>query len=380
MQDMKMQNKKNIGNSCTFRKCVTGNTGIRCRAANRDENTRKVRITGNFSRKFSLLSFSNHIAAIFSHTTFPILSGTQIHWHASTIQCHTSMAKCVAGWRSSARLAETRHRAAVAEEAELGRCWHGELPSGVKTDVRLQSNRTSCGQSVERIPRRQRSFAALVSLLEEAFNGTGHATCLVPGHTYWQTPGHSTWPSWPVGGVRLCRLCRPWHSTAATSDRSWHVGRCAGVDSGILDLCRTQQVSFKVSFNGQLFSKQSLLFGVPQGSVLGSLLYLLYTVELEQLILRHGLHSAHPPVWRRQTSLNQRYCQRCTGSRSQAHIFACLRPWRQWVDENQQTAAEPDQDAGNVALLRPAAEASWHQRHLGVVDHRTDHRGSTARK
>jgi len=49
---------------------------------------------------------------------------------------------------------------------------------------------------------------------------------------------------------------------------------------------RTQQVSF----NGQLSSKQSLLFGVPQGSTLGPLLYLLYTAELEQLILRHGLH------------------------------------------------------------------------------------------
>ena len=49
---------------------------------------------------------------------------------------------------------------------------------------------------------------------------------------------------------------------------------------------RTQQVTFK----GQLSSKQSVLFGVLQGSVLGPLLYLLYTAELEQLILRRGLH------------------------------------------------------------------------------------------
>jgi len=49
---------------------------------------------------------------------------------------------------------------------------------------------------------------------------------------------------------------------------------------------RTQQVTF----NGQLSSKQLLLFGVLQGSVLGLLLlHLLYNAELEQLILCHGL-------------------------------------------------------------------------------------------
>jgi len=49
---------------------------------------------------------------------------------------------------------------------------------------------------------------------------------------------------------------------------------------------RTQQVAF----NAQLSSKQQLLFGVPQGSVLGRLLYRLYTAELQELTLRHGLH------------------------------------------------------------------------------------------
>jgi len=48
----------------------------------------------------------------------------------------------------------------------------------------------------------------------------------------------------------------------------------------------------QVSFSGQLASKQSLPIGVLQGfiPVLGPLLYILYTAELEQLILRHGLH------------------------------------------------------------------------------------------
>jgi len=48
---------------------------------------------------------------------------------------------------------------------------------------------------------------------------------------------------------------------------------------------RTQQVAF----NGQLSATQPVLFGVPQGSVLGPLLYVLYTAELAKVVARHGL-------------------------------------------------------------------------------------------
>ena len=45
----------------------------------------------------------------------------------------------------------------------------------------------------------------------------------------------------------------------------------------------------QISYNGQLSAMLEVLFGVPHGSVLGPLLYILYTADLANVVARHGL-------------------------------------------------------------------------------------------
>ena len=68
---------------------------------------------------------------------------------------------------------------------------------------------------------------------------------------------------------------------------------------GLLDVVRRWINSFlsdrtqQVAYAGELSTTRPLLFGVPQGSVLGPLLYILYTAELEQVVTRHGMRLHH---------------------------------------------------------------------------------------
>ena len=44
-----------------------------------------------------------------------------------------------------------------------------------------------------------------------------------------------------------------------------------------------------VEINGTILSARDLTVGVPQGSVLGTILYLMYTAPLAEIIRSHGL-------------------------------------------------------------------------------------------
>ena len=64
---------------------------------------------------------------------------------------------------------------------------------------------------------------------------------------------------------------------------------------GVTDVALQWIISFlteltqQIAYNSKLSSIQAVLFGVPQGSVLGPLLYVLYTAELFHIVARHRL-------------------------------------------------------------------------------------------
>jgi len=95
----------------------------------------------------------------------------------------------------------------------------------------------------------------------------------------------------------------------------------------------------QITYSGQLSSVQSVLFGVPQGSVLDQLLYVLYRVELTLIVNCHGLSLQHvdDTQWHKFTSAHWPVTGCCPTSH-------CMSRRHRGMVEGKPTFTKPHQD------------------------------------
>jgi len=134
---------------------------------------------------------------------------------------------------------------------------------------------------------------------------------------------------------------------------------------------RTQQIAY----NGELSSIQHVLFGIPQGCVLGPLLYVLYTAELFHVVARHGLR-LHMYVDDCQVYLSSPASDAATAVH---RLSACVADVNDWMTASRlRLNPYPSKiDSGHVAGFKSAVGQDQHQRRPTVVSQRNGRQHSS---
>jgi hypothetical protein len=105
-----------------------------------------------------------------------------------------------------------------------------------------------------------------------------------------------------------------------------------GLRGGVLKWIRSflSDRTQRVSFGGDVSSVLRLLFGVPQGSVLGPLLFLLYTAEIFDIIAQHGL-TGHSYADDTQVYISVPVSMAASAS---ARLAGCVEDLDRWMSRN----------------------------------------------
>ena len=164
-------------------------------------------------------------------------------------------------------------------------CWRrSKLSTDIQLDVHVEAYRENGVSAAHSLPRKaQHASETSFRLPRSSFDGNSRSQ----GHLWYPRccwPGLRGLPRSPryVGRVRHGWS---WYLAGAAGNIFWDGRHGSGMAIRSFLTGRSQQVSF----NGGLSSIGLITTGVPQGSVLGPLLFLLYSADVPLIANQHGL-------------------------------------------------------------------------------------------